>query len=321
MKRFLIQFALFLLPIVLLAYGLDVFISSNLRRSTQINKGEMTVWSDLYDKKVNAEVLVMGSSRAWVHLDATMIADSLHTTAYNLGMDGHNFWMQNFRFGLAMQQPVKPRVVIQSIDVFTLARRKDLFYPEQFLPYMLGNDSLKKVTQNFAGYENYDFEVPLIRYYGKGKAVIEAFKIALGGKNEPTRIRGYQGQLIAWTNEFELAKKRMDHFTVEMDAQTVALFEKYLQFCKASGIRLVFVYSPEYIEGQHFIANRTQMLDVYRRFSKKYDIPFFDYSNHPISYDRNYFYNALHMNKFGAEKFTAAFINDLRGLDLGLNQR
>ncbi|SCY40775.1 hypothetical protein [Flavobacterium caeni] len=316
MKRFLIKFVLFLLPIGLLAYGLDVFISSNLRKSTGFTKGEMTVWSDLYDKKVNSEILVMGSSRAWVHLDAKMIGDSLHTSAYNLGMDGHNFWMQDFRFQLAMQQPVKPKVVIQSIDVFTLARRKDLFYSEQFLPYMLGNDSLQKVTQNFIGYENYDFHIPLIRYYGKGKAMLEAFKIALGGKNEPTRIRGYQGQLIPWTNELEEAKKRMNHFTVEMEPQTVALFERYIQFCKASGIQLVFVYSPEYIEGQQFIANRKQMIDVYRKFAQKYSIPFFDYSTDPISYDRNYFYNALHMNKFGAEKFTAEFIQDLRTLDL-----
>lgn len=316
MKRFLIKFALFLLPIALFAYGLDVFISANLRKSTAFNKGEMTVWSDLYDKKVNSKILVMGSSRAWVHLDATMIGDSLNTTAYNLGMDGHNFWMQDYRFKLAMQQPVKPRVVIQSIDVFTLARRNDLFYAEQFLPYMLGNDSLRQVTKNFIGYENYDFKVPLIRYYGKGKAIIEAFRLFFGGKNEPTRIRGYQGQLIAWTNELELAKKRMDHFNVEMDGQTVALFERYLQFCKANGIHLVFVYSPEYIEGQNFIANRKQMINVYKNFSKKYDIPFFDYSNDPISYKREYFYNALHMNKFGAEKFTAAFIQDLRGLNL-----
>ena len=316
MKRFLIKFALFLLPIVLLAYGLDVFISSNLRKSNGFTKGEMTVWNDLYDKKVNSEILIMGSSRAWVHLDATMIGDSLKTRAYNLGMDGHNFWMQNYRFQLAMQQQVKPKVVIQSIDVFTLARRKDLFYSEQFLPYMYGNDSLQKITNQFIGFEQYDYSVPLVRYYGKGKAILEAFKMAFGAKNEPTRVRGYQGQLIPWTNELEEAKKKMDHFTVKMEPQTVALFEKYLQFCKAKGIQVVFVYSPEYIEGQDFIANRKEMMAIYENFSKKYDIPFFDYSADPISYQKEYFYNALHMNKFGAEKFTAEFIEDLRKLNL-----
>jgi hypothetical protein len=316
MKKFLIKLALFLLPIVLLAYGFDVFISSNLRKSNNFTKGEMTVWNDLYDKKVNSEVLIMGSSRAWVHLDATMIGDSLHTHAYNLGMDGHNFWMQNYRFELAMQQAVKPKVVIQSIDVFTLAKRKDLFYSEQFLPYMYHNDSLQKVTSNFIGFEPYDYSVPLVRYYGKGKAVVEALKMFFGAKNEPSRIRGYQGQLIPWTNELEEAKKKMDHFTVKMEPQTVALFEKYLQFCKSKGIQVVFVYSPEFIEGQDFIANRKEMMAVYQNFSEKYDIPFFDYSTNPISYKKEYFYNALHMNKFGAEKFTSEFIHDLRGLHL-----
>lgn len=316
MRKFLIQFALFFLPIILLAYGADVFISSNLRKSNGFVKGEMSVWNDLYENKVNSKIIVMGSSRAWVHVDAKMIGDSLHTSAYNLGIDGHDFWMQDYRFRLAMKQPVKPKVIIQSIDIFTLAKRKDLFYSEQFLPYMLGNSELKRVTDHFIGFEPYDNSIPMIRYYGKGKAVVEALKIFFGAQNEPMRIRGYQGQEEPWTNDLEIAKNKMKSFTAKLDPETIILFENYLRECKRQHIQMVFVYSPEFIEGQDFIGNRKEMIGLYNFYSKKYGIPFLDYSADPISYQKKYFYNALHMNKAGSELFTAELIHDLKGLNL-----
>jgi hypothetical protein len=316
MKKFLIKFSLFLLPIVLLAYGADVFISSNLRKSNAFVKGEFSDWNALYDKKVSSKILIMGSSRAWVHFDSQMMTDSLKTGVYNLGIDGHNFYMQYFRFQLAMRQPIKPKVIVQSIDIFTLAKREDLFYSEQFLPYMLGNSEMKKVTDNFIGFGPYDYDIPMARYFGKGKAIMEAFKMAFGAKNDVGRIRGYQGQLKPWTNELEEAKAKMGSFTIKLEPAAIVMFENYLKECKANNIQLVFAYTPEFIEGQNFIANRKQMIDLYWDLSKKYDIPFIDYSNDPLSREKKYFYNALHMNKFGAEIFTAKFIQDFKKLKL-----
>jgi len=316
MKQFLTRFFLFLMPIVLLAYAADIFISTNLKKSNEFVKGEFTVWNDLYNNNVNSKVLIMGSSRAWVHLDAKMIGDSLGTSAYNLGIDGHNFWMQNYRRKLAMKQQVQPKVIIQSIDVFTLEKRADLFYSEQFLPYMLGNDTLKKVTESFIGFTNADFKVPMLRYFGKGKSIIEAMKMAFGADNPPTRVRGFQGQEKSWNNDLDIAKARLGSYTVKLDPKTVRIFEAYLEECKRKNIQLIFVYSPEYIEGQNFIANRKEMIAVYTKWSKQYGIPFFDYSNDPISFDKKYFYNALHMNKPGAEYFTYKLIQDLRKLPL-----
>jgi len=319
MKKFLIQFFLFLLPMVLLAYGADIFISTNLKKSNKFVKGEYTTWNDLYNNNVNSKVLIMGSSRAWVHIDAKMIGDSLHTSAYNLGIDGHNFWMQEYRRILAMRQSVKPKVIIQSIDVFTLEKRADLFYPEQFLPYMLGNHELEKVTESFIGFTHPDFEVPMLRYYGKGKAIIEGVRMALQGENPPTRIRGFEGHEESWNNDFENAKAQMGSYTVKLDPATVKIFENYLRECQRQNIKVIFVYSPEYIEGQNFIANRTAMMGVYKRWAQKYNIPFFDYSNDPISFEKKYFYNALHMNKPGAEYFTYKFIQDLKKLPISYN--
>jgi len=75
---------------------------------------------------------------------------------------------------------------------------------------------------------------------------------------------------------------------------------------------VIFVYTPEYIEGQKFISNRNDVLGIVSRFSTKYDIPFYDFSNDSITFQRQYFYNTMHLNKAGAEKFTNGLIGKLK---------
>ena len=48
--------------------------------------------------------------------------------------------------------------------------------------------------------------------------------------------------------------------------------------------------------------------ELFKKFSKKYDIPFYDYSTDTLCFHKKYFYNALHLNKTGAEIFTNKLI-------------
>ncbi len=315
MKPFLIKFFAFVIPVVLIAYGADLVISQYLKKSNQYVQGEYSTWNALYDKNADSQILIPGSSRAWMHFDATRIGDSLHTKAYNLGMDGYNFWFQKYRLELAMRANPRPKLIIMSIDAVTLQKRPDLFNPNQFLPYMLGNAELEKTSRSFMGYHDYDYQIPLIRYFSKGDAVIEALKMVFN-ESEPKRIRGFQGQLKAWNNDFERVNKQMDSFTVPLDPTTIRIFEDFLKEIKQKKLNIIFVYSPEYIKGQNFVKNRPEIMALYNRLSTQYQIPFFNYSNDPISYDKKYFFNASHMNKMGAELFTTKLIQDLKTLNI-----
>jgi hypothetical protein len=75
---------------------------------------------------------------------------------------------------------------------------------------------------------------------------------------------------------------------------------------------LIFVYTPEYIEGQKYVSNRAQIMGLYKKYSKQYQIPFYDFSNDSISYQKKYFYNVSHLNRLGSELFTAQLIDTLK---------
>jgi hypothetical protein len=295
---------------------IDSFLSSNLKKSNTYAQKEFPTWNSIIEGRVNSDIIINGSSRAWVHINPTLISDCLSVSAYNLGINGHNVFMQDFRMSLLLQKNTKPHLIIHSLDVFTLQKQKELFNPDQILPYMLKIDDIKKTTLNYEGYKSIDYEIPLIRYYGKFHAIKTAISMYLAPRNNPIgRIKGYEGQNLHWNSDFEKAKSVMKSYKSLIDRSLVRLFEKYIQHCKMNKIKLIFVYTPEYIEGQHFIENRQQVIAVYQQLSEKYTIPFYDFSNDKISFNINFFYNATHLNKTGSEKLTKQLIDTIRKYD------
>jgi hypothetical protein len=314
MKKFIIQLSFFLIPILLFSFLADIFITKELKKSHVFASGEGSVWNDIFNGKINSEIVIYGSSRAWVQIDPGKISDSLHTTVYNLGIDGHNFWLQYLRHRLLLEYNIRPKLIIYSLDIFTLEKRPDLYNPDQFLPYMLFNKEIEKATISYKGYSSLDYELPFIRYYGKKGAIFHSLKLFLKPKSDSNvRVKGYQGQDKSWNDDFDKAKDKIQYYSAKLDSPSIQLFEKFLQECKNKNIKIIFVYTPEYIEGQKFIKNREEIMGLYSKLSKKYSIPFYDYSNDSISFQKKYFYNAEHLNKTGAELFTNMFIKKLEG--------
>lgn len=313
MKKIVYKISLFLLPIVALSYCIDVFLSKNLKKTQYM---ENPVWKAIYDGEVNSNVVIYGSSRAWVHINPTKMGDSLNTSVYNVGIDGHNFWLQYFRHQQLLKYNTKPKLIIQTLDPMTLQKREELYNSEQFLPYMLFNDDVYKVTKGYKGFGILDYKIPLLRYYGQKDAIMRVAQIVVAPQSIAIkRIRGYQAHDEAWNSDFDRAKAKMKSYKIVFDQASVALFNRYLEECARAKIKVIFVYTPEYIEGQEYIENRAEVMALYAKLSKKYDIPFYDYSTDSISYDKKYFYNALHLNKTGAELFTSKLIEKLKGLD------
>jgi hypothetical protein len=317
MKKFIIKILIFILPIILSAYFIDLFISGSLKKSTSYGRNELPTWNFIMNKNASAEIVIYGSSRACLQVDPTMIEDSLGSSTYNLGINGHNFWLQYLRHNMLLQNNKKPKLIIHSIDVGTLEKRKDLFNLEQFLPYMLGNNEIKNATDSYLGFTWIDYKIPLVRYFGKPDAFASLIKLWLLPKsNVPQRIKGYESQNLEWNDDLDKAKKKIKFYNVQIDSSTKSLFEKYLQDCKEKKIKIVFIYTPEFIEGQEFVKNRNEVIALYTKYSKEYNIPFYDFSNDSLVFQRKYFYNSSHLNKTGVTIFTNELIDKLKDTNI-----
>ena len=313
MKRFILKFLFFcLLPLPFL-YGLQMIIDSGLRKSDYPLYSE---WNDIYGGKINADLIVMGSSRAWVQISPTVLDDELKINTYNLGINAWTFPMQNARFQIYLKHNRKPKYVVHSLDLQMFSRREDLFSYQQFLPYLYDPD-IRVATKNYKGeFGATQYYFPMFKYNGNLDVAAAGFfsYFNLVGYRR-TNTKGYEGQQLAWDTSFEAFKKRFSGgYAYPFDEKVAEEFTNYLEYCRENRIKVVLVFSPEYAELHSLITNRNEIINLFQRYSKQFDIPFLDYSNHPICFNKSYFYNSEHLNKEGSETFSKVLAQDLQSL-------
>ncbi|MFN3998559.1 hypothetical protein [Algoriphagus sp.] len=312
MKKLLFQIGLFIIPFVIILSILDFFITKGLQKTKY---GDYKEWNDIYSGNMSPDIVINGSSRAWVHVSPKIIDSILNVNSYNLGIDGYSFNMQYGKYSEYLQYNKEPKLVIQTLDITTLSKRDDLFNYEQFFPYIF-NPAIKKLTKNFIGFSFFDYNLPFYRY----RNFTEIIKIGLQEYFVPmnldnSKYKGYLGMDLNWDNSFDDYKeKNPEGVEIEIDSETIELMDTFLSKCKNDNIEVIFVFTPEYIESQHLIINREEIFDLYYDFANKYELPFFDYSKDTLSYQKKYFYNSQHLNKEGSEIFTEKMTNDIKSL-------
>jgi len=325
MKKFLIQINIFFIPLILIFIISDYIVTKGLQKTKFSDYKE---WNEIYSGSIDAGIIINGSSRAWVHVSPKILDSSLNVNSYNLGIDGHTFLLQNFKFQEYLKYNSYPKIVIQTLDIFTLNKRDDLFNFEQFLPFLYKND-VRKITSKYNGFEKTDYFIPFYRYknldiikigfleYFSVSNFINNFKPYLDNKQ-----KGYKGFDNVWDSSFDEFKKNNPYgLSYNIDSNTVELFNQFLLKCKKLNIKVLFVYTPEYIENQELTINRDEIFKIYNDFATKYDIEFLDYSKDTISYQKDYFYNSQHLNKKGSELFTEKLANDIKTKRITYNSR
>lgn len=158
-----------------------------------------------------------------------------------------------------------------------------------------------------------DYYLPLVRFIGRRTAVETAIACMNKGDSStaPFRSRGFLGMDKTWNADFDNAKATMKEYNIKLHPPSVQLFKRFIQECKEMDIQPILVCTPEYIEGQEFVVNRASIIKLYEAISVEHEVPFLDYSNDTICLNKNLFYNALHLNKTGADIFTKKLVGQL----------
>lgn len=317
MKLFFKKIILFLFPILLLSYPLDRWVSYKYKSK---NIGELSVWNDIYDGNIDADMVINGSSRAWVHFNPFMIEEQTAiSSCYNLGFNAHNFPLQYLRYLEYRKYNPKPKIIIQEIEGISLSIDSTATELEQLMPYMLFNETMRQHTKTNGMFNLFDFYVPFLRYYGEIDHVYSAIDTT------DIKIKGYKGQDRAWNDDYQNARKTMDGYTSKIDSTVLKSFENFLEDCKRENIKVVFVQPPVHIYGQEFINNYEEAIGWIEDISKRHDINFYNFSNDSLCYQQKYFYNTRHLNKEGSTIFTQKLIpiikKELEGIDLNTENK
>ncbi|TFV97255.1 hypothetical protein E4S40_00950 [Algoriphagus kandeliae] len=308
MNKFLLKGLIFFFICLGLSYVLDYMIQEGLKTS---NYREITKWNEVTQGGINAEILIVGSSRALVHFDCEYIEKATGKSCYNLGFDGTTYPLQKLMLELYLSNNIKPKELIWSLDYHSFTSVPDYYGFEQLVPYRENSYVQKMLSMHET--PNYQFQIPLFRYsYNPKMKVIGIYSYFGKYHREPILIYGYRKQNKKWDGNFDLFKKQNSKghnvvFKEELFHDFTALNQQLLN----QKISIEWVVAPYLEEYNKLLYNRSELLELLYDTAGQLKAPFYDYSSSEISHSRNNFYNATHLNQQGMDSWMGEFSENL----------
>lgn len=306
------KIALFFVMMVVLCYALNAAITCGLRR---IRTSEYGASNQVMRGKVNAQIVITGSSRALAHYDPRTIEAITGRTAFNLGRNGSQTDMQVAALKTYLAHNLKPEVVVHNLDAFSFTTTREVYDPVKYTPYLYDHylyGALYKINPSI-------WKTRYIPLYGY---VVEDMKFAwivglkglVGLSPREDYFQGFNPRTAPWSNDFQKLRADNPHgVSFDIEPRGIEDVKELIRLCQENGIKLIFVYSPEYSEMQKFTNNRAQIFAKFHELTTSANIPFWDYSNWLYADDKRYFQNSQHLNADGAATFSNDLARQLKG--------
>ncbi len=312
MKKFLIKLSVFTCICLAIAYALQWMIDTGLKK-TNVST-EYKEWYEITKSKINADIIIMGSSKAKRQISPKEFEQAFKLSTYNLGMDGQNFPMQKWRFDVYLKYNKKPKYVIQIVSPQELINDLIYYNYTQFIPYL--NEGYIKRFGRHSLLNYRDFYIPLYKYCHE-TGMMEAGLTGFFKKpvNDNNKYKGFLSVSTRWNDSvLTLIKKQNPHGKkAHIDPHAYSDFIDLIRTCKKEKIDLILVCCPTPASFQDVIVNRDTIMKTYQDLSNKFGLKYLNYLKDPICNDTAMFYNFNHLNTHGVAVFNKQLISDLKG--------
>lgn len=300
----------FVALILLVIFALDATVTSGLKNLRTTRFGS---WNQALQGLVNAKIVVSGSSRAASHYDPEIIRKATGRSTFNLGRNGSQTDIELAILETYLERNEVPEVVVHNLDAFSFVTTRETYDLALYIPYLeerplysrlstIKDDIWKSRYLPMYGYVVEDLNFTWLL------GLRSFFRLAPGSGNP----LGFDPRTTQWTEDFgKFRRSNPDGVSWEIESAGMTAVEGIIQLCKARGIQVILVYSPEYLEMQEITRNRREIFAEFRAISDRYQVPFWDYSTWPHSGDTTYFANSQHLNALGAERFSEDFAKRL----------
>ncbi len=310
MKKILLVALTAILLAILGAVGYDAHIT---RQFTKLQSSPFANWNDILYHKLENDLLIFGSSRAYVQFDPAILDSILHINSYNLGCNGRQISSQLMKYRIYRQeQKSKPKTILVELSANAFCTYKN-YQPIQFIPYLHNRNVWKEVyeRQNLSWKDRY---IPCYRYRDY-KEEVRCLQRGKSYYQKPHNkcYKGYCGIHKQWNKSSFNPEMRLSYYH---EPTVIQEFKDFLQQCHEEQIQVIFVLSPLYIGATRNTRNLQWMHQLFENLAAPYQISILDYTEDPLCSDTTNFYNYAHLNHKGATLFTTKLAHDLDSLQL-----
>jgi hypothetical protein len=293
----------FLLAGFLLFSGLQLVLNAGMRR---IRSGMFGAFNRAADGKVNAEIIVSGSSRAAMQYDPAILSRATGLSVFNLGRIGAapNVHTGILRFYLNHNRP--PRLLVENVDLFALVSVDDLFDPPQYTPYLYDRDLYKALRRRYPQIWRARY-LPLYGYAAGDSSFRHylGLQALFGIQPQEDYEDGYYPVSWTWSGKFQKLIATKKTFQFRVTPTGVTDFEEFLSEAESRGIPTILVLSPLYREYLAMESNPARIRAAFADLALLHGAEFWDMGDIPsISGDTGDFFEPDHMNRRGATAFS-----------------
>jgi hypothetical protein len=297
--------------VVALIFVMNAMITSGLRR---LKTSAFGASNQIMDGKVNAQIVISGSSRALAHYDPRTIEAITGRTAFNLGRNGAQTDMQVAFLKAYLAHNRKPEIVVHNLDAFTFVTTREVFDPVEYTPYLYDRDlysALGKINSH-VWKSRY---LPLYGYVVEDMNFtwVLGLKGFFGWSPPEDYFLGFNPRSKKWTDDFQQMKANNPNgVSFGIEPEGIRVVEDLIRVCRQNGIQLILVYSPEYAEMQSLTNNRAEVFALFHELADHSSVPLWDYSDWKYAGNQELFQNSQHLNATGAAIFSADLANRLK---------
>lgn len=303
MKNFLKGNILFFIFWFVITGFIDFYYTKSIKKQ---HIREIDTWERILGDSIDANVFIIGSSRAMSHYKPSIIDSITGLNCYNFGLDGKTIESDIMLYNILKKHISDyPKHVIWDI-FFGSFYYASKFGDQQYTPYLFNQEIWESINNDSVHFTLVDKYIPLLRYWRK-----QIFPIYNGFKDAQ---KGYSNLNERWSPEEMLeAKKNPLEYTIE--PKLLLRFKQTIRDLKANGTNVILVISPFYYEGMDCVANISSIIDSIQLYANEEQCPLYNFTNDPICYDTSFFYNAWHLNDSGASLFSTKFAHIIDSLE------
>ena len=239
-----------------------------------------------------AEVLILGSSRACHHYVPMIIEDSLKLTCFNTGADG-NFLLNSYAIFTSIIARHTPSLVILDLDQNgILAGAAGYDQLNRLLPYYKDKPEVRKIINLKSRSESIKLRSEIYPFNSSILGIT-------GGNIKNIDIEKDKGYIPLFGKMNESTFYNLCEEVIEIDPNKIEALNTISEICEMRGIKLILLQSPRYA-----MVELNDCTIIIESIAKRYGAEFWNYVNDPHFMNPEYFIDPAHLNDHGAHEFS-----------------
>ena len=290
--------------ILLIVIGFDLLVGAAsgklIKEVPDVGVNQTNTAQALFSRE--ADVLILGSSRANHSFDCRVLEDSLGMSCYNAGRDGQNMAYDAMVFFTYIERHV-PKLVI--LDIASSMMDDSWFesLKEMNCYYGLADPLDRIIDENAKWIDKLKLKSGLYRYNNTWQWLLHAYR----AKSEADKD-GYRPMPVNVKNPFKVSFVNEKVF--HADNRCVNYLDKIRMACVEKGITLVITYTPSLV-----VVKNGGVDKWVADYCKRTGMLFKDYGRMKMFYEHpELFYDMTHLNKQGAKIFSEVVAKDLKNI-------